>query len=272
MRADRLWTLDVGNSRAKVREWRLREGLVSAPLGDWPLDELVRVLRERLRAEAGNSSALVVAYSCVAAKELESEFSNLLSERLGEDFLGSPDSGLENQCRPREGVGRDRLFAARGAYERSGASAIVVDVGTAMTVDALVVADRPYFAGGAIAPGPSLLAAALHSATARLPLVTPTHDATALGLDTTSAIAAGIRHGVRGAAKELVERVAEEASIAAAPVFLAGGASQWLMGNDLFGRRALHVEPELVHVGLLCAALDRLRGSETAQRYAAPRP
>ncbi|HEU4365418.1 MAG TPA: type III pantothenate kinase [Candidatus Krumholzibacteria bacterium] len=63
-------------------------------------------------------------------------------------------------------LGADRICAAVGALGARGRSAIVVDAGTAVTVD--LVTDR-VFRGGVILPGPALSMAALHAQTAQLP-------------------------------------------------------------------------------------------------------
>src|SRR5688572_12539166 len=56
-------------------------------------------------------------------------------------------------------VGVDRLCAACGAVGKRGKHAIVVDAGTAITVD--LVTDR-RFVGGLIMPGPQMMLSALH--------------------------------------------------------------------------------------------------------------
>jgi type III pantothenate kinase len=71
--------------------------------------------------------------------------------------------------RPRS-LGSDRLCAAVGAIGPRRRHAIVVDVGTAVTVDA--VTDR-VFRGGVIMPGPAMALAALHTFTAGLPALDP---------------------------------------------------------------------------------------------------
>jgi type III pantothenate kinase len=115
---------------------------------------------------------------------------------------------------------------------------------------------RPAFLGGAIAPGPALLARALAEGTARLPLVQPDPGAAALGRDTEAAVRAGVSIGFRGAARELALRVAREAGLGEAPLVVTGGARAFLLGEPLVaGRASIEVE-DLVHVGLLVAALE----------------
>jgi type III pantothenate kinase len=70
--------------------------------------------------------------------------------------------GVRNPSR----VGTDRICAAVGALGARGRGAVVVDVGTAITVD--LVTDR-VFRGGVILAGPGLSLQALHAHTAALP-------------------------------------------------------------------------------------------------------
>jgi len=160
------------------------------------------------------------------------------------------EPGLAILCREPASVGRDRLFAARAALDLCGDS-IVVSAGTALTVDA--VRSDATFLGGAIAPGPALLARALAEGTARLPTIDPRPNRPALGRDTKEALEAGVGVGFRGAARELVERVGEESGLARAPVVLTGGARAFLLDPSAFEGRPLVVEADLVHLGLLRA-------------------
>lgn len=283
----RVWTLDVGNSSAKLRRWRW-SAAASRPLASpalhaghaarakfdgegawalepsaepstWPLDHVLDHAA-RLRQPAGGAW---LAVSCVAARELELQLAQQLQANFGAHFLGTPDSGLDNRCDPPHGVGRDRLFAARGACEVLRSSALVIDAGSALTVDLLVVpseaAARPRFEGGSIAPGPELLARSLAQGAARLPAIAVGDDTPALGRNTRGAIASGVLHGFRGAARELAARIESEAQLGELPVALTGGAAPLLLTPGLFGARRVRHEPELVHLGLLHAALDALR-------------
>jgi type III pantothenate kinase len=65
-------------------------------------------------------------------------------------------------------VGTDRLCAACGAVGERGRHAIVVTVGSAITVN--LVRDR-VFLGGVIMPGPATSLAAMHAFTAQLPRI-----------------------------------------------------------------------------------------------------
>lgn len=104
-----------------------------------------------------------------------------------------------------ERVGADRLCAASGAVGTEAPDAVVVDIGTAITVDR--VRDL-QFVGGAIMPGPAMMLRAMGTFTAQLPQVdldgietlfpatpAPTENAMALGVGV--ATLGGILEGVR---------------------------------------------------------------------------
>ena len=149
-------------------------------------------------------------------------------------------------------VGIDRLAGAAAAalVKDPARPAIVVDCGTATTVNLVSVAGE--FLGGAILPGFALMARALAEGTSRLPEVAALDHAPppALpGRSTQAAIAAGIGWGIRGA----VERIVAEAQrpfAGAAQVILTGG-SAGLVRDCLPGAVE---QPDLVLAGIALAA------------------
>jgi len=253
-------TFDLGNTRLKACRWR-GAGTASECTARWEgtvdeLDALVRWLASARREDAALAS--------VAGHELTERVCARLRAQVAE-LRVAPEHGLDNRCREPERVGQDRLYAAAGACALYARDCIVVDAGTALTVDALrVVQGRGSFLGGAIAPGPELAAAALHGGTARLPRVELRPGAPALGTVTEDAVRGGVVVGFRGAAGLLVERLAAEAGLGSAPVVLTGGAREYLLVPGPFTDRALHVVPELVHRGLLAAMELSSRAPERA--------
>jgi type III pantothenate kinase len=106
-----------------------------------------------------------------------------------------------------EKVGIDRLLNAVAVNARrpAGSPAVIVDAGSAVTVDYLD-ADG-VFRGGAILPGLRLMAQALHDYTALLPLIQPDAAVLVPGTSTTAAMNAGIFCAVLGGIKELLHRL-----------------------------------------------------------------
>jgi type III pantothenate kinase len=248
------FTVDLGNSRWKIRGWQ-QAGDPPSARADFA-GELGQRLRdlEAFLARAAPARG-DFALSSVVAPEEERAVRACLA-RHGEVLPVEP--GLENRCRAPERVGRDRLFAARAALELARRSCIVVDAGTALTVDAVLgLRTAPgAFLGGAIAPGPALLARCLVQGAARLSAVEPAPGAAFLGQDSAQAILSGVVNGFRGAARELVRGVAAEAGLEGAPIVLSGGAVRFLLEPTGVFPCAPLVHDDLVHLGLLRALDD----------------
>ncbi len=123
-----------------------------------------------------------------------------------------------------ERVGSDRLLGAWTARETWGAPVIVVDCGTATTID--VVDDTGSFVGGAILPGVALGIRSLAADTELLPAVAPRLPAHAIGRDTVEAIQSGAVLGHVAAIEGLLARIIEElGSLERPAVVLTGGAA-----------------------------------------------
>jgi type III pantothenate kinase len=102
---------------------------------------------------------------------------------------------IKNGYKTPETLGLDRLAAAVGAVAlHPGTAALVVDFGTAITID-LVSADGE-FRGGNISPGASARFRALHEFTGKLPLRTLTEATEELGTSSFSAIESGVINGI----------------------------------------------------------------------------
>jgi len=289
-----LLTVDLGNSRCKLCAWSADAGSAPRLLDRADFESAIGLGRRVAEWIADGLDFEAGALCSVGALEIEEDLVAAIGPQVHGRFQRRPEAGLEIALLAPETVGRDRLFAARAALAVAGGSAIAVDAGTALTVDAVlavedatpdaapdaaadVAADARasgsddgtarasgsrvgIFLGGAIAPGPRLLAQALARGTARLPLVEPQPSSRALGRDTHEALQAGVATGFRGAARELVERVATEAGLESAPVVLTGGARAFLLQPPVFGARRVLVEADLVHLGLLLVLRESAEG------------
>src|SRR5690606_39275593 len=125
-------------------------------------------------------------------------------------------------------TGIDRILNMAAAYEQMSKACVVVDAGTALTID--VCNDKGEFLGGAIAPGLGMMLDALHERTARLPRVDFAVPDRPFGQNTDQSILHGAYHGIRGMIKELVENYATE--LGTWPEIIAtGGDAQRLFDN-----------------------------------------
>lgn len=143
-------------------------------------------------------------------------------------------------------VGADRIANAIAVAEMyPGSNVVVVDFGTAITLDA-VTGSREYL-GGAICAGLGLAMGALGSKTAKLPFVEITVPKRALGRSTTEAIQSGLYFGYLGMIKNLVDRIRAEAFCDEPTRIIAtGGFSQLYRDAGLFDE----IVPDLVLRGV----------------------
>ena len=227
--------VDAGNTRVKFSWMELHplgqvpqtHGFVAIPVGQ-PLP--VTTLQEWIRT--GHPTCVVVAGSNPP------EVERVLREwppvgvrpmRLG-DRRQLP---LVVDVEFPEKVGIDRLLNAIAANARRppGQIAIVIDSGTATTVD--LVDGLGVFRGGAILPGFEMGARALNQYTAWLPLIQHhrlhVRVPPVVGWNTTEALESGLYWGHVGAVRQLVESICRESagpSEKLAPlIFLTGGAA-----------------------------------------------
>jgi type III pantothenate kinase len=108
---------------------------------------------------------------------------------------------------PRE-VGADRIVNSVAAFHRYGGPCIVVDLGTAITFDA-ITANAEYL-GGIICPGIGMSVQGLFSRTARLPMVDFREPDRLIGSNTVSSMQSGLYYGIISMIDGIVERMLEQ--------------------------------------------------------------
>jgi type III pantothenate kinase len=117
-------------------------------------------------------------------------------------------SGLHIRApNPRE-VGADRIANAVAASARFGGPVIVLDFGTALTVD--VVGPNGDYLGAVIAPGMAVAADALARRAAQLGRIELVAPPTAIARDTERALQSGLVFGYIGLVEGLARRVRDE--------------------------------------------------------------
>lgn len=142
-------------------------------------------------------------------------------------------------------VGPDRLVNTIAAYERYGGEIIVVDFGTATTLD--VIAHDGAYIGGAIAPGVNLSLDALHGAAAHLPRIDVTRPPTVLGRNTLHCMQSGIYWGYVGLIEGIATRIAAERGREMRLVATGGLSPLFARGSEMIEL----VEPDLTMRGLV---------------------
>jgi len=133
-------------------------------------------------------------------------------------------------------IGQDRLANSIGAQAKYGVPAIVIDMGTAVTLD-VVSEDRGY-EGGVIAPGLALMSKYLHEKTALLPEVNPADwtDVPVVGKSTREAIGIGCRRGFGGMITALVKPIYDELKQRSGktPLLISAGGDAAFVDSELF--------------------------------------
>lgn len=124
--------------------------------------------------------------------------------------IGEPNVKLKMVIKldRQEKLGGDLLVNAYGAFKRYGGPLIILDFGTATTIE--VINDKGHFLGGAIAPGVKLSLKALYEAAAGLPPISFARTPDVIGTSTVSAMQAGTYWGYVGMVEGLVARASKE--------------------------------------------------------------
>jgi type III pantothenate kinase len=120
---------------------------------------------------------------------------------------------------PKE-VGADRIVNAVAAFEWATQAVIVVDLGTATTLD--VVSQKGEYLGGTIAPGIGISMEALFLRASKLPRIELLRPKSVIGKNTVAAMQSGILIGYAGLIDELVRRTQQELGVKARVVATGG--------------------------------------------------
>jgi len=240
--------LDIGNSRIK---WGL--------LDDGSIHRTGHIAHDRIQDKglAALTSKLPRRVDTVLASNVAgTSFATRLSGVIGMHCHGNvrfarsekEACGVTNSYRQPRRLGVDRWVAMIGAWAEVGSACLVVDAGTAVTIDALDT--NGGHLGGQIIPGVSLMAGSLAARTSDIPNIqrraAGQHSGTHMFASTTAgAVGQGALNAVTGA----VERAARAArrDYGDATIILTGGdASRILKSLD---DEAIH-RPHLVLEGL----------------------
>jgi len=210
-----LLCLDCGNTRLK---WGLNEHGRWLAQGALPLaeiDQLPSVLATLPRPRR--------ALACNVAGEWAGHAIEVVAATLAVPLLwaGSrtEQCGVKNSYEDPERLGADRWAALVGARAQHRGACLVVNAGTATTIDMLDAVG--VFQGGLILPGIDLMRAALAGNTAQLPLAAG--EFKALPRNTEDAIVSGCLQATAGAIERMFAQLADQPG---AVCLLSGGAAE----------------------------------------------
>jgi len=244
-----LLVLYAGNTNTVLGVYRVEELIASFRLLSErrTADELGLFLRSLLATSSIPHGEVRGAILSSVVPALDGAWIEAVRRYLGISCLrvrAGLDLGIEIRYGVPQEVGADRLVNAVAGVARYGAPLVIVDLGTAITLD--VVAPDGAYLGGAIAPGLVVSMESLFSRTAKLPQVALEAPRSVIGGNTAEAIQSGIVFGYAGLIDALAERIFGELGVRC-PVVATGGHAAILADCS---RTISAVEPWLTLEGL----------------------
>lgn len=245
-----LLALDVGNSNITigvfdgsrlVRHWRLRT-VHDQTSDEWGI--LLRNLFNLGDLTLEDVHGIIVASVVPPLDSTLASMSRRYFHREAFFVTSETDSGLKILYdNPRE-VGADRIVNSIAAFEKYGGPCVVVDLGTAITFDA--VSRQCEYLGGLICPGIGISVQGLFTRTARLPLVDFLQPEKFIGTNTVTSMQSGLYYGTIGMIDGILERLQDELGTNTVLIATGGQAELIVTGS----RYLCHVDPDLTLEGL----------------------
>lgn len=231
--------LDIGNTAMK---WRSRD-VKGVEGGGWAHGRDWQPLVQRLAEQLGGGQVSELWVASVAGLEADRDLAQVLQQRLLAKpqfyYSSAADAGVRNAYSEPERLGVDRWLAMIEVHGRHG-EAVVIDCGSAMTVDAVTRAGEHL--GGYIVPGVQMLRDSLFKGTARVRVTENVAPSVQLGRSTSACVEHGLRAMSVGFVEFAIGRCRAQLS-AECPVYLTGGDAEWL--RDSLPGGLLH-DPDLV--------------------------
>ncbi len=221
--------IDVGNTQTVL-------GLIEGDTldGHWRVSTDAGLTADELRVKIGalldaegrswGDIERVIVASVVPSLTTEYELMTVRTTGLRPLVVGpGVKTGMDIRYEDPREVGADRIANAVAAYRLHGGPVMVVDFGTATTID--VIAEDGGYLGGAIAPGVETSAEALFSKAARLSKVDLEPPQRVIGTNTRASVQAGLLLGEAAMVDGLVRRVWAELG-SQAKVLATGGLAE----------------------------------------------
>ena len=247
-----LMCLDVGNTQIHgglFKEYQLLFQFRKNISSGLSSDELGIFLRGVLRENKVNPKSVEAVSVCSVVPHMDYSLKSAIKRYFTKRMIfvqpGIRSSLRIKYANPSE-VGADRIvtvLAAKNLYP--GKELIVVDFGTATTVDA--INKEGDYLGGAIFSGAKLMGEALETKTAKLPSVEIVKPDKVCGQTTVKSIQSGLYWSTVGAVKELTHKLTEEVFLNEKPLIVAtGGVGKVFSEAEIFH----HYHPDLALKGL----------------------
>jgi type III pantothenate kinase len=233
----------VGNSRTRVALIEGKEVSEGRSFSSGESQEIAGAIRTLLDAADPGTIVVTSSVNDSARSAIEAALGNANVLRIGRDLPIPIQHSLDDATT----VGQDRLLCALGAYSRARQACVIVDAGTAITVN--FIDGEGTFHGGVIAPGLRAMLHALHTTTSALPAIDyqpPDPARGPFGKDTRHAMLLGVRCAAIGLVRYVVERYAEHYE-AYPQIVATGGDAMTLFAED---EVVEHIVPDLQMLGI----------------------
>lgn len=209
-----LLALDAGNTNITIgafdggrlaKRWRLRT------VHDQTADEWGILLRTLFSLESlalGRVQGVAIASVVPPLDSTLAEMTQRYFDRKPLFVNSQTDTGLAIRYDNPVEVGADRIVNGVAALQLYGGPCIVVDLGTAITFDAISGAGE--YLGGVICPGIGISVKGLFAKTARLPLVDFRKPGKLIGTNTVGSMQSGLYYGAIGMIDGILSRLMEQ--------------------------------------------------------------
>jgi type III pantothenate kinase len=221
-----LLAIDIGNTnivlglyqgKKLITHWRL------ATQAERTADEYGLIIAQLIDYAGYRCNQIsAIAVSCVVppmlttAQELAQKFFKIEPLIVGPGIK----TGMPILYESPKDVGADRIVNGIAAYEKYHDTCIIVDFGTATTID--LISKKGEYVGGAIAPGLSISLEALIQRASKLPRIEVVKPKEVVGRNTINSIQAGIFYGYVGLVDGIVKRIQEQQGLRAKVVATGG--------------------------------------------------
>ena len=198
-------TVGVFDGRRLIAHWRLRT-VHGQTADEWGI--LLRTLFSFSSLDLAGIDGIIVAS---VVPPLDSSLALMARRYFSTEALfvtHQTDTGLRICYDNPQEVGADRIVNGVAAFEKYGGPCVVVDLGTAITFDA--ISARAEYLGGIICAGIGIAVEGLFAKAARLPLVDVREPEKLIGTNTVGSIQSGLYYGAIGVIDGILSRLIGE--------------------------------------------------------------
>ena len=216
-----LLAIDIGNTTigfAVIHKAGRIESVIVIDT-DAKINKIKAVVAKILKAQKINKAVI-----CSVVPKVSKILENILKKSIPVDIIGRDILvPINNRYKNPKQVGQDRLVGAYGAMKIYGWPLIVVDLGTAITFDA--ISSKGEYLGGAIVPGIRLSAESLFLKTALLPHIEIQAPRRIIGKTTQESILSGLFYGYGSLCRGFIDLISRQMKVKP-KVVMTGGHTQ----------------------------------------------